>query len=922
MCKGRFVWVLLAAVMITASGCGKFKSAESFYQDALSQYKNNEARAAVIQLKNAAEKDPNFAPARYLLAVVYNETGDFNSAEKEARKALELGFEKGQASIELARALLGQGQGKKMLAEISASGWQGETPATITVLRGSAHLMLGEMEPAKTAFEQALTLAPGHPGALLGLARVAVAQRDLDGALKLVDQALAKSPRDIETLLFKGDLLRASGKPEQAVATLNDVLKVRKDHTGAYLSLASIAMEGNKLADARALIDQARKAQPNNLMAIYMTALVDFRDGKYAQARENAQQVLKSAPNHLPSVVLFSAVSYELGSYAQAEQKLSPVLENMPQNTYVRRLLAATYLKQGKAKLALETIRPLLTPQADAQTLSLAGEAHMGLKDPKKAIEYFEKAVLAAPQNTPMQARLGVSRLAGGEVEAGIAELEKASRMDAKQTRADGALIMTYMKLRQYDNALAAVDVLEKKQPNTAQVHILRGGALVGKRDMVNARKSFEQALAIDPASLSAAKNLAQIDMQDKKPDAARKRLLNVLDKDKNNIGAMLALADIAAAEKQEKDYLDWVEKAAKADPKALEPKARQINYLLSKKEPQKALALAREVQSANGDNPQTWEMLGRTQLAAGEKENAIVSFTKLTQLAPEAPRSYLDLGSALASAERWNDARSAFTLALTLNPAYVDARRALIALELKQNRGAAALKLAEEQTRRQAKSPIGPTMEGDVHMAQKQFGQAAMAYQRALDLVKGGNLMIKAHQARVLTGNAKEADAQVLAWLKERPEDVSTRAYLAGSLNARKDYKGAMGHYELALQKAPNNAPLLNNLAVVYGELKDSRALETAERAYKLEPKNAAIQDTLGWILLAQNQTSRAIDLLKTSVNTAPKSAEIRYHYAVALAKSGDKARARVELDTALAEKGSFPSRTVAEVLRKQLGN
>lgn len=915
----QVVVAALASASLVIGGCGNPDSAEGFYQDALTQYQKGETRAAIIQLKNAAEKNADFAPARQLLAVLYNETGEFGAAEKEARKALALGADKAQASIELARALLGQNQGKKLLTEISASGWQGDALATLTALRGNAHLQLREGGLAQADFEQALKLAPANANASFGLARLALAKGDVAVALNLLEVALAKSPHDLDLLMFKADILRASGKAEQATAAFNAVLKVRKDHAGAYLGLGTIALDGGKLTEARVLIDKARKIQPNNLMAVYLTALVDYREGKHAQARDNLQQVLKSAPKHLSSVVLFSAVSYALGAYEQAEQKLSPVLENLPQNAYVRRLLAATQLKQGKYRAALDTVKPLLTAQADAQTLGLAGEAYMGLKEPKKATEYFEKAALATP-SAPLQARLGVSRLAEGEVEAGIAELEKASRMDPKLTQADTALVMTYMQLQQYDKALVAIDALAKKQPDNAHAYNLRGGAYLGKRDIPNARKSFEQALAIDPAFTPAAKNLAQLDMQDKQPGAARKRLQNVLDKDKNNVAAMLALADIAAAQKQEKEYLEWIEKAAKADPKALDPKVRQINHYLGRNEAQKALALAREAHSANAEDPQVWMVLGKTQLAAGEKENAIATFTKRTQLAPEAPSGYLDLGSALAAAERWNEAREAFNKALTLNPDYLDARRALIALELRQNRGAEALKLAEAQTRRQAKSPSGPVLEGDVLMAQKQFAAAAKAYARAFNLAKASEWAIKLHQAQLLAGNAKEADAQILAWLKERPDDLRARVYFADSLGARKEHKAAAQHYEAALQQAPDNVQVLNNLAVTYGEMKDSRALATAERAYKLQPKQAAIQDTLGWILLAQNQTARARDLLKEAVLAAPKSAELRYHYAAALAQSGDKAKARAELDTALAEKGAFPSRAAAEALRKQL--
>ena len=73
----------------------------------------------------------------------------------------------------------------------------------------------------------------------------------------------------------------------------------------------------------------------------------------------------------------------------------------------------------------------------------------------------------------------------------------------------------------------------------------------------------------------------------------------------------------------------------------------------------------------------------------------------------------------------------------------------------------------------------------------------------------------------------------------------------------------------------------MLNNLAWAYQQVKDARALETAERAYKLAPDNAAIADTLGWILVEQGNTKRGIEVLQKAVTAAPKIASYRYHLA-----------------------------------------
>ncbi len=50
---------------------------------------------------------------------------------------------------------------------------------------------------------------------------------------------------------------------------------------------------------------------------------------------------------------------------------------------------------------------------------------------------------------------------------------------------------------------------------------------------------------------------------------------------------------------------------------------------------------------------------------------------------------------------------------------------------------------------------------------------------------------------------------------------------------------------------------------------------METAERAYKLEPDNAAVADTLGWMLVEQGNTKRGVELLQKAVAAAPKAPE-----------------------------------------------
>ncbi len=69
----------------------------------------------------------------------------------------------------------------------------------------------------------------------------------------------------------------------------------------------------------------------------------------------------------------------------------------------------------------------------------------------------------------------------------------------------------------------------------------------------------------------------------------------------------------------------------------------------------------------------------------------------------------------------------------------------------------------------------------------------------------------------------------------------------------------------------------------------------------------------------LEQGQAKRGLELLNQALAKAPGSDGIRYHHAIALARTGDKAGARKALEKLLKDAPTFPEATAA---RTQLQN
>jgi putative PEP-CTERM system TPR-repeat lipoprotein len=911
-----FVAGLTSAAML---GCSKPEDVQNLISDARQYQERGDNKAAIIQLKNALQSNPDNADARYLLGTIYNKTGDYKSAEKELRKALSLGMTPSKVVPDLGQALLSLREFQQVLDETDKVS-QNNSPE-ISTLRGNALLALGKVEEAKASFQSALKDKPDFPDALVGLARYSLIKKDMEGATAFAEQAVTLNPGNAAAWLYKGDLLRMKGEMDSALAAYDEVVKLMPNNSLAYLNKASLEIGARKFDAAQADIDSARKVAPGNLMVRYTQALLDFNQQKPTEALESLQQVLSKAPDHLPSLLLAGAVQAALGSNPQAEQHLKHYLEKDPGNLNARKMLVSVLLRSRQPQRAMDVLAPALkTGQHDPQVLALSGEAYMQAKDFAKATEYFEKAASLAPKSATLHTALSMSRMAQGETQRGVAELEMASRLDPKSSQTNILLVMTHLRLKEFDKALAVLRTLEKEHPDNPLIENLKGGIYLGKKDTGLARASFQKALSLQPTYFPAVLNLAQLDMQDKKPDAAKKRFEAVLEIDKKNPEAMAALARLALSQGQKNEATNWLERAVAENPNALQPSIQLASHYMQSGEKQKSLTLAKKLQGANPNDAQVLELLAQAQLDNDDKAGALESYNRLAAMQPDSPAIQLRIASIQMVNQNLPAASDALKKALAVKPDYLDAQLAQTALESRLGNHDKAFAISHQIQRQNPKSPIGYIVEGDLLMAQKKPALAAKAYEHGFSISKSGPIMIKLHSSLSLAGKQGEATSRLLGWLKEHPEDAASRMYLAGIYLGGPQNKAAIDQYQMVLKRAPDYVPALNNIATAYQNEKNAMALEYAEKAYKLAPESPAVMDTLGWILVDQGNTSRGLPLLQKAASLAPASAEIRYHLAAGLARSGDRAAARKELEQVLAGGQQFASADDAKLLLKQV--
>ncbi|MBU1225396.1 MAG: PEP-CTERM system TPR-repeat protein PrsT [Gammaproteobacteria bacterium] len=909
--------LILGATLLTACGAN---DSTSLLTEARAMAAAGDYKAAIIQLKNALAEDENNAEARFELGKLYLDQLNLASAEKEFRRAREAGYATDAVNPMIARALLGQREFQRVLDELPVPADNSPEAATLLALRATAELGLERKEDARKTTQRALQSAPEHPEVHLALAQLALADRDADKAMQEIELALRADPGHLDSLQLKGALLRATGKTAEAAAVYRDVIRIDPRNVNARVALSSIAIAANQLTDARKEVDAALKESPNNLQARYALALIEFREKKTERARDTLASVLKAAPGFAPALLLGGSIEYALGNLQTAEAHLNKVVQATPDNLYALRLLAATQLRQGRPDDAAKTLAPALKAAGqDPSVMVVAGEIALARKDYAEASAYFEQAAQRNPDSAAIRTELGISRLAQGDQRA-MADLQAAAGMDDGGSRADTFIILNQVKQKQFDAALASIAALEKKQPANPLTWNYRGIAYLGKNDFVRARDSFGQALKLNPAFFPAAANLAQLDVKDQQPDAARQRFEGILKADPKNLNAMLALADLGLRKQDEKTYVGWLEKAAAAHPQALPPRVALARHQLARGDKSKALATAREAVSAHPDSPLALELLGAAQLASGDTTNALGSYRKLVERQPGLAAPLVKVATAQLAARDAAGARKTLQDALRIQPDALDAQLMLGSLEIQGARFDEAGRLARQAQQQHPGNPAGFILEGDTAFARKDYPAALAAFERAHKLAPAGALLVRQLQVLTASQRAAEGEKRVADWLAAHPQDAGTRAALAERLVTRGQHKAAVEHYLILNKSNPGNLVVLNNLAWALQESGDRRAAAFAEQALKLKPDNPAVLDTLGWILVQQGQRERGIKLLQQALSKAPDAAEIQWHLASAFAQSGDRTRARRELERLLESGVGFPQEPAARALLKQL--
>jgi tetratricopeptide (TPR) repeat protein len=227
--------------------------------------------------------------------------------------------------------------------------------------------------------------------------------------------------------------------------------------------------------------------------------------------------------------------------------------------------------------------------------------------------------------------------------------------------------------------------------------------------------------------------------------------------------------------------------------------------------------------------------------LRTSDHKHAVEQLEELVREDPANAAAYYYLGTIAFDDKKWEKAAEHFSKTILLNPDFEQAYYDLATsqLDLKQaSQALATLRQARDRFSNDSQNFVLEFITGLAYSQDKQYSHALEYFNRA----------------------------EVIAKAKD-PKRLNQFFFfqLGATCERNGDTAKAEEYFQKSLDLAPDFAEALNYLGYMWAEhgVKLDHARQLIEKALKVEPKNGAYLDSMGWVLFKLNQPKEALDYI-----------------------------------------------------------
>ena len=241
-------------------------------------------------------------------------SGDFEDAERQAGKALELNPKNSDALHCLGLALLGRGEFDEAIRHLSeavkAKPSDGKTEADL----GAAFMADDRLEESVRHLRRALELAPDNAHAYFTLGVAAFRQGDKEEAIKCWSRTVELTPEDYEAHHNLAIALEEQGDLDKAIEHYRKAVELQPNDAMTQAQLGVALCEEGAVQEGLARLSSAVSLDPANNTVRYLLATTLAQLKQHGQAIAQFLRILRLDPRHTDALLGLAA------SYAETRQ--------------------------------------------------------------------------------------------------------------------------------------------------------------------------------------------------------------------------------------------------------------------------------------------------------------------------------------------------------------------------------------------------------------------------------------------------------------------------------------------------------------------------------------------------------------------------------------------------------------------------
>jgi tetratricopeptide (TPR) repeat protein len=491
--------------------------------DALTIFANTastegEIDGAIARLEGSRTENESKAKFQLAMGVLYLRKQDPKTAETYFQEAARREPDSPEAHLALGTFYLASRQPAPAKEEFDKAAQVAPTRSMAQIRVVDLYRAMGQPDEGDRRLDEIVKEAPDFFPAWRRIAQYAFADKNYERSQDALKRVLEASPKDPEALRMMGEVHLAKGERDEAqksfreaITVLQDIVNRRPDVASLHFQLAQMHMRVGETTQAKNQLQTVVQLAPNSPSAIMMLAEININAGDPKSAEGPLEELVKRQPSPVAYELLGKAY-FQDKDFSRASESFAKLVEIAPKEPRAHQSLGSSLAAEGKIQEAIPHLEEALRLDPKyLEPLALLAAIDARQQRLGSAVSRVQRQIGLIDPSARHQVLLGQLYAASNQLDNAEKAYLKATEIDPELSVAYSALIGLLVRGGRVNEALAELEKGLAQSPKNVPLMVLKGMLQQQQGSIDDAKKTYEQALQINPRAAVAANNLAYI---------------------------------------------------------------------------------------------------------------------------------------------------------------------------------------------------------------------------------------------------------------------------------------------------------------------------------------------------------------------------------------------------------------------------